>query len=163
MSVPSLDVTIRSVEAGAAVRRSVFAAWVAGCGFVALGLSCYQLAYQDDTYITLRYVDNWLRTGELTWHRALPPADGFTSVGHVLLLAASGFVGLDLITANSLWSAGAFASILWLLVRAARQRGISPVLQGLGVALLCINGGLTYWLFRGLEGVLFSAAVFAIY
>ncbi len=43
----------------------------------------------DDAYITLRYAENFANSGKLLWNLNMPPAEGYTSVLHVSIIALS--------------------------------------------------------------------------
>ncbi len=51
----------------------------------------------DDMFITFQYVRNWVDHGVLTWWPGAPMVDGFTSLGHVMLLSLGQLTGMELI------------------------------------------------------------------
>ncbi len=115
----------------------------------------------DDTFITLHYARMLLDHGFLTWWPTHPPVDGYTSLGHVLLLALLGLGGGDLLTINTLLNCSAAAGLLVVFVFATQ--GFPLWARLTGAAVLALNGSMIFWLAGGLDGILFALSFLATY
>ncbi|MHA3916042.1 hypothetical protein [Halovulum sp. GXIMD14793] len=129
------------------------------CGVVLSGLGAY---YIDDTLITFTYARNLSEYGDLNWWPGLEPAvDGFTSLLHVVLLAAGMSLGLDIALANSVICFGSY--ILLMLMFLKFTKGLRFSAQMVGLAAIAFNASYLFWLGGGLDGMLFSMLFLATY
>jgi hypothetical protein len=126
-----------------------------------LALSGIRPFLVDDTFITFAYARNLAEHGVLTWHVALPMVDGFTSLGHVLLLAGGVVAGLDIVLANTLVNFGAAVVIAGLY--AWRVRGLPAPAAVAGFAAIALNAGFVFWVGGGLDALPYAAAFFVAY
>ena len=129
--------------------------------FVALAAN--HLSVVDDAYITMRYAQHWLETGQLTWHIGLPMVDGYTSLAHVWMLALGGWLGLDLVDVNSGLNLLAFVGILAVYGLACRQLGLVGWSCVAGLYVIVLNSGFAFWVTGGLDGVLWTLRIFVTY
>ena len=69
--------------------------------------------YVDDALITLRYAQNFLSGHGLSFNPG-EIVEGFTNLGHLVLVIGLGSLGLDLVTASRLVGLlGALAAVVW--------------------------------------------------
>ncbi|MEM7613659.1 MAG: hypothetical protein AAF245_01360, partial [Pseudomonadota bacterium] len=80
---------------------SVFA-WSFGLVLAYVLLAGINPIVVDDTFITFQYARNLVDHGRLTWWHEGPMVDGYTSLGHVLLLSLGRWLGFDLLAVNML-------------------------------------------------------------
>ena len=79
----------------------------------------------DDALISLRYADRLIRGQGLTWTDG-PPVEGYSNLLWILLVAAPGLVGVDLIDAARVIGIAATLVVIGALAL--------PVLRGRGLA-----------------------------
>ena len=115
----------------------------------------------DDTFITFQYARNLADQGMLTWNQELPIVDGFTSLGHVLLLALGRLLGFDMVFWNSVLMFSSFSLIVGLYLILTKELPFYAVMVGLVVMVL--NADFLFWISRGLDAVLYAAAFFLAY
>lgn len=112
----------------------------------------------DDAYISLRYVDHWLRGDGLVFN----PGErvmGFSNPGFVALVAALGSLGVPLVhAARALGIAASLACIL-LLALSLGRRASTPWPAVAAAAWLAASGPFALWSQAGLEGPLFALAL----
>jgi hypothetical protein len=117
----------------------------------------------DDTLISFQYARTLAEHGVLTWHPDLPMVDGYTSLGHILLIVLGMKLGLDIVLANTLVSVLSMAAIVVLLIRRLAREGAGTAAVFLGLLLVLANAGFAFWIAAGLESVLYAAVFFLVY
>ncbi len=156
------NVVFQDVSKGRSVARTLaFPLGAAMLAAIAVVLAGVHPRLVDDTFITFQYARNLVEHGALTWHVDLPRVDGFTSLGHVLLLAAGTALGLDIVLANTLIVFGAMALIMLIFVW--RTEDLPPAARLLGLSTICLNAGLLFWIAGGLDAVPYVASFFLAY
>ncbi|MEM8636869.1 MAG: hypothetical protein AAGF33_18025 [Pseudomonadota bacterium] len=115
----------------------------------------------DDMLITFQYAKNLVEHGVLTWWPDAPLVDGYTSLGHVLLLAALHLAGLNLVAANTLLNFGALVVISMGILRATAM--FRPWVRLAAVSVTLINASFMFWIAGGLDGILYTAALLWTY
>jgi arabinofuranosyltransferase len=130
----------------------------AGAAAAALGLLLHARVYDfvaDDTFITLRYARNLLEGHGLTYNPG-ERVEGYTSVLWVLLVAALGAGGVDLVVASRLLGLGAALGTLvtvTLLAQPLRTGGwaalVAPLLVAASAPFAC-------WALAGMEAPAFA-------
>ena len=159
MHTPALDKT-RPADS-LATRSRALTAWLLFAGF--FGLLCahawqYYPFIADDALVTLRYAERLLRGEGLTW-TAGRPVEGYSNLLWLLLTAALGRLGLDLIDAVRLLGLMCMAAVLWALARNAQDR--LPLLAAL--LFFTAAAPVAVWTVGGLEQPLYIALLaFAI-
>jgi arabinofuranosyltransferase len=112
--------------------------------------------YQDDAYISYRYVANYLHGDGLVYN-AGERVEGFTNFGWVLGLILSGLLGVDYILVSRLagiaFGVGTVVLVFLLAERCLERR--SPWWSLLPAALVGANLSLAYWAQSGLETAAF--------
>lgn len=150
-------------SSAAAGRRSESAAFgpllIALTGVLLFAVDAWRNRFflHDDSLISLRYAQNLLNHGELSWNLG-DRVEGYTNFLYVLITA--GLMKLGLQPIDALRTINALA--LCLLVAAAYfgARRLTPDnarLQALAVTLVLANVSLAVWLFGGLEAPLSAA------
>jgi len=117
--------------------------------------------FVDDTFITLQYARNLVDFGAPLWHATLPKVEGFTSLAHVLVIAAGHSLGFGLIAWNS--AIIILSSLLILAMFAWATRELSPWAAGAGLVVIASNAALLHWIGAGLDAVPYCAVFFASY
>ncbi|MEM9228489.1 MAG: hypothetical protein AAGB10_02690 [Pseudomonadota bacterium] len=115
----------------------------------------------DDMLITFQYAKNLVDHGVLTWWPEAPLVDGYTSLVHVLLLAALHLTGLNLLAANTLLNFGAMVVITAGILRATVM--FRPWVRLAAVSVTLINASFMFWIAGGLDGILYTAALLWTY
>ena len=87
--------------------------------------------------------------------------DGFTSLGHVLMLAASIRLGIDPMAANMAINLAAMAAILAAVVIATRPLRLGARIIALG--FVAGSAPFVMWYAGGLDGILWAAALVWLY
>ena len=105
----------------------------------------------DDAYITLRYAENWLHHGRLTWNLAEnPPVEGYSNTFHLLLAALALLVGAPPLLAWKLTGVAALAGtcvlLLWWITKLAERWTAL-----LAVTFYACYAGTVWWTVSGLE------------
>ena len=115
----------------------------------------------DDAYISYRYAQTWVETGQLAWNPGAPPVEGFTGYALVLLAAAClhlGIppeVGLDWICGLATLAALPLQALLWPRIGIGRPLSLALLLLYALNPALYLHGG------SGLETSLFTLGVVA--
>jgi len=107
----------------------------------------------DDAFISLRYSERLIDGQGLTWNDG-ERVEGYSNLLWVLLCAALGWLGLDLITAVRALGLGSAAFATWVLLH--RYRRSPPISIAAGMAL-ALSGPLAAWSVGGLESPLVAA------
>lgn len=157
-------------------RTGVGLAWALGpLGALALMAAPLYPFIEDDSLISLRYARRLLDGHGLTWTEGVP-VEGYSNLLWVLLTAALGGLGLDLVFAArllgvlgvglgvwSLWRLARPPAATWVLaplvplvplatVAPAATPGLFASVSGLTAALwLCLSGPVSLWSIAGLE------------
>jgi hypothetical protein len=164
--MPTDPTTVAAPDALRAGPRAVAGAILAtGVAIALLGFWQNRFFFHDDAYISLRYVHNWLDTGQLVWNPG-ERVEGYTNFLHLILIAPLAASGLSLPGAARLVNLLAFAALaigFWRFVNAESGRlGTGTRSTGaLAVAGLVASYPLLAWVLGGLEAPLVAALVFA--
>ena len=140
---------------------------IAGLATVAIGL--YYLIrrsfaigghFVEDTFITFRYAQHLTNGDGLTWNIGEPPAEGFTSLLHIILLSLGKTLGIPFSTDAVLLSILSLIVVVicfvWFHKRFLEQLPM-PALVLLGIFLL--DGRTAIHITAGMETVVFMALV----
>ncbi len=123
--------------------------------------------YQDDSYITLVYARNWLEGYGLVWSRGDEPVEGYSNFLYMVLIAALGWLGMDLVLASRAVSfVGYFGlvAVLYGFTQTMYRRKFASsekhyahqINAALCVGLVASAVPMLAWVMGGLETVLFS-------
>lgn len=143
------------------VRDLELALWAIGAAALLINLWRNRYYIVDDAYISLRYATNLLHHGDLSWNVG-ERIEGYTNLLHLLITAALGAVGMDLVQAVHLVNLAALGLLLWSFLRCARL--IAPdhgLARAIGGALLLGSAQIAMWVWGGLEGLMVAALVTA--
>jgi len=126
-----------------------------------LALSLHAASYlpfiSDDALISLRYAERLLEGEGLTWTDG-ERVEGYSNLLWILLCAALGVTGIDLIAAARVLGLTGAAATLLLVARAAARGHAGSRLPGVAAALaLAACGPLAVWAVGGLEQPLLAA------
>jgi hypothetical protein len=124
-------------------------------------LYAHRFYFQDDAFISLRYVSNFLEHGELTWNLG-ERLEGFTNFLFVILSAVLQFFGVEPILSTRVINFAALTFIVALFVPLMRTM-VSVDAALIGWALVTSALPLLAWVWGGLEGPLFAAIVFGLH
>jgi len=131
--------------------------WAIGVAALILHAGHYLFFVADDALISLRYAERLLGGHGLTWTDG-PPVEGYSNLLWILLCAALGAIGIDLIDAARVLGLAGAAAALGAIVYAYRPqswRGLAPPL--VGVLVLALSGPIAVWSIGGLEQPLVAA------
>ncbi|MBS0207976.1 MAG: hypothetical protein JSS27_03385 [Planctomycetes bacterium] len=117
----------------------------------------YYPFFSDDAFISLRFAARLLGGQGLTWTDG-ESVEGYSNLLWVLLMAASGAVGVDLVTAaRALGMICTGATVAWLFASSIRGRGTTSFIPSLvAAALAALSAPLAVWSIAGLEQPLFG-------
>jgi len=119
---------------------------------------------QDDTYITLRYVENFLDGKGLVFNQG-ENVEGYTSFLWVMILSGIALTGINLVLASQMLSLTFGIAVILLtyfvsdklvLLKAERSKNYFNLIP---VYLLALTGAASYWSVSGMETSLFSFLV----
>lgn len=121
--------------------------------------------YQDDVFITFRYVNNFLEGEGLVFNPG-EQIEGYTNFLWVLLLSALGKLGIDYIRfaqyLSAFFGAGVLIIIYFIALRfmpsKENYKYLSAIIPSL---LLAFNGGFVYWSISAMETSMFLFLIFA--
>ena len=136
--------------------------WTALAALPALTLFAAQAGwpwpfFSDDSFISLRFSERLLQGDGLTWTDG-ERVEGYSNLLWVLLTAALGALGLELVTAARLLGALCTVAALLALTDALRPRDLrSAVLAAVAPALVAATQPVMIWSLAGLEGPLLLA------
>lgn len=122
--------------------------------------------YNDDAYISLVYARNLIQGHGLSWNIG-DNVEGYSNFLFVILCAALGFLGMDLVLASKLLGFAGFFALLAIAARYTAWHAPSPpayrhkVARALCVGLMASSVPLVAWCLGGLESTLYAAFVFA--
>ena len=138
--------------------------WTAIAALPAIALAAWQAAwpwpfFSDDSFISLRYAERLLAGDGLTWTDGadgLPErVEGYSNLLWVLLNAALGAIGIDLVLAARALGGIATAAALWLLAAALQPNDWrSAAVAALPPVLVASTQTVLVWTLAGLEGPL---------
>jgi hypothetical protein len=140
--------------------------WIAIAVLPAVLLAAWQAAwpypfFSDDSFISLRYTERLLQGDGLTWTDVdgVPQrVEGYSNLLWVLLTAAFGAAGIELVFAARLLGALATLAGLWFLAAALRPRDVrSAIVAGVAPLLVASTQPVMIWTLAGLEGPLVMA------
>jgi arabinofuranosyltransferase len=141
--------------------RIAFLVLLPFAAILALHAHRYWPFISDDALISLRYAKRLLAGNGLTW-TAGHPVEGYSNLLWILLIAALGMVGVDLVQATrALGLAGMtvimFSVVYWRVGRNTLEEAWFPM----AVALLFLSLGapIAVWAIGGLEQPLFGALI----
>ncbi|MHA3977278.1 hypothetical protein ACW9UR_06280 [Halovulum sp. GXIMD14794] len=115
----------------------------------------------DDTFITFQYATNLVEHGRLTWWREGEMVDGFTILGHTLLIAAGVSLGATAMAANMVINLIAMIAILLGVGYGTKSFATLPRISTL--VFTALSAPFIIWYARGLDGILFAATLLWIY
>jgi arabinofuranosyltransferase len=137
-------------------------------GGVLAGHAAYYYPFiADDAFISLRYANRFIQGLGLTWTDG-EPVEGYTNFLWVLINAALGALGIDLIIgARSIGFIGALGAIYAVSVTPGNRFRLDPIRLLTGGLLLALSAPLAVWSIGGLEhgfmaGVLVIALIFLL-
>lgn len=118
---------------------------------LAIGIRQLWIFSTDDAYITLRYAENWIRHGHLTWNVSeTPPVEGYSSTLYLLLGALALLGGASPLLVWKLTGIAALAGTCLLLLR-----WMAPLTSRctalLAAMLYACYAGTVWWAVSGLE------------
>ncbi len=137
------------------------AIWIGAAVLLAWNIYSLRLFTEDDTYISLRYVINFARHGEITWNLG-ERVEGYTNFLQIVATAPLVKLGIDPMVAvrcvNALAVIGLFAAV------ANAARGFLPanrLAMAIGVFLIASSAPVILWLWGGLESDIAAAFIAA--
>jgi arabinofuranosyltransferase len=149
MNTPSTD---RLFRAGILIMTVIAAGTI-----VAFNLAFYH----DDAFITLRYARHFLAGQGLVWNPG-EYVQGYTNFLHLLVVAAFGAVGFDLVTASRLVGVVSFLLLIAAMLlyqRSDADAQDETAISHLPVVLVGASCPLLVWSLGGLEGTFFSMLI----
>ncbi len=141
--------------------------WVCVLAFVALFVvqACvYWVAVIDDSYITFRFVDMFVKGHGWRFSPEGPRVEGFTNFLWAALLVIPHWLGMDLMLVSKIMgmACGVLTMIAaWALARVIRQK--NDFINLIPVAVIATNAHFAHWAMMGLETLLQTALVTACY
>ena len=117
--------------------------------------------FHDDAFISLRYVDHLVKSGELTWNFG-ERVEGYTNFLQILATAVLVKVGLGAVVAVRSINALAAGGLLLSTIGAARRLAPSdPLAVAVGAFLVMSSAPVVLWVLGGLEAVMLAAFIAA--
>lgn len=118
---------------------------------LAIGIRQLWIFSTDDAYITLRYAENWIRHGHLTWNvLETPPVEGYSSTLYLLLATLALLIGVPPLLVWKLIGVVALVGTSLLLLR-----WVAPLTNRwtalLATTLYACYAGTAWWAVSGLE------------
>lgn len=114
---------------------------------------CYRQFLVDDTFITLRFVQQWVHGNGLVYNLG-ETVEGYSNFLWILLLAPFAVVGADLVVVAKLL--GLVCSLLTLLISLLLARRLELALPWGASLLLAVSAPFAAWTMGGLETPLFT-------
>ncbi|MEW6195948.1 MAG: tetratricopeptide repeat protein [Bacteroidota bacterium] len=124
---------------------------------------------QDDSYITFRYVKNFINGDGLTFN-AGEHVEGFSSLLWVLILSFTTLLGYEIVSTAQLLGVLFGALVVILLLPFSKlifrnmnndDEKINPVFTIIPTSMLAFNGAFQYWAISGMETTLFVLLITA--
>lgn len=113
----------------------------------------------DDVFITLRYVDHWFAGKGIVYNTG-EYVEGYTHFLWLLLLAAAGKLGFDMMNASMWLGWLSFAGVLFLSAWRARKLGL---FVPLGMLYLTVHHDFAVWATGGLETMFYALLFYAVF
>lgn len=130
-----------------------------GVGLFVLNLWRNRFFLHDDAFISLKYAQNLVAHGELSWNLG-DHVEGYTNFLYVLLTAGLIRLGVDPVVALHVLNGLAVILLICAVYHGARHLFPDDVaLQALAVTLALGNVALAVWVYGGLEAPLAAAFV----
>ncbi len=153
------DITENDRDAANIGRRKDVLACVFALTLLGLNLWKHRFFFHDDAYISLRYAQNLVCCGELTWNLG-EYHEGYTNFLYVLMSAGLMALGVDPVAAVQIING--VAAFLFLVLVAWGTHLIAPGpqhvrIRGLAVIAAGATPGLAVWVLGGLEPVVVAA------
>ncbi|MFA9516788.1 ArnT family glycosyltransferase [Halopenitus sp. H-Gu1] len=128
---------------------------------VAVAIFSYQLFAMwphtvDDAYISLRYAENWISGGGLTWNYGGAPVEGYSNFLWVMIMASYLSLGLEGIFAAKILGGLAAIGQLPLIYAIGREVGLSKRASSFSVLLYSTIPAIAFWAVAGLATSLFT-------
>ncbi len=139
-------------------KLAVVALLILICSFYLGHVRAYDFV-SDDTFITLRYAENLAEGHGLVFNHN-DRIEGFSSPLWTIVLSAAHGVGLDLLPTSRILGTviGLVALVLlYLLVSAASDHEVHPLIAGIAPLALASNGSFACWAASGMETMLYTA------
>jgi len=105
----------------------------------------------DDSFITFRYAQNLLASGQVTWNVGEAPVEGYSNFLWMLLAAGSLALGLDPLAVSRGVSFVAILVSAWLVHRLARRLGATSAGARLSALTFLAIPAFMFWAMSGLE------------
>jgi len=155
----------RPARHSVAFQRSVLTVVaLAALAIAVVGFYQYQAYYVDDAFISLRYCRNLIEGNGLTWNPG-ERIEGYSNFLYIILTAAVGRLGIDLIAASRVVGIAAYIILaLFIILRVWRRAGREPdTTSALTIPLVISVSSLPIiiWSLGGLEASLFALFVTA--
>ena len=113
--------------------------------------------FHDDSYITLRYANNWISGYGIVWNEG-EFVQGYTNFLYLLLVSTLGYFGLDLLFAARLVSFTSYiatAILLWYFASVFQSQCCRDF-RHLSITIFITSAPVIIWTLGGLETVLFG-------
>jgi arabinofuranosyltransferase len=134
-----------------AVRAASAAAWLAAVALLLLNAKHYYPFIADDAFISLRYAERLIEGRGLTWTDG-PPVEGYSNLLWILLCAALGWLGVDLVFAARMLGVLSIAVVLAAILRAVAPATLTHAAAAfVGMAAFAVAGPAGVWSIGGLE------------
>ena len=131
----------------------------AGVGLFVLNLWRNRFFLHDDAFISLKYAQNLVTHGELSWNLG-DHVEGYTNFLYVLLTAGLIRLGVDPVVALHVLNGLAVILLIWAVYHGACHLFPNDIaLQALAVTLVLGNVSLAVWVYGGLEAPVAAAFV----
>lgn len=114
--------------------------------------------YHDDSYITLRYVNNYLAGLGIVWNPG-EYVQGYTNFLHLMLISLLGSIGIDLVWASRIIGLAALIALAFVVFQFKKIFNFSDIMSFLPLILVITSSPMLIWSIAGLEGTLFSFLV----
>lgn len=128
---------------------------------VAIAIFSYQLVAMwphtvDDAYISLRYAENWISGGGLTWDYGGAPVEGYSNFLWVMIMASYLSLGFEGIFAAKIFGVLAAIGQLPLIYAIGKEIGLSKRASSFSVLLYSTIPAVAFWAVAGLATSLFT-------
>ncbi len=131
---------------------------------------CYARPHiQDDSYITFRYVKNFINGDGLTFNPG-EHVEGFSSLLWVLILSLTTLLGSEIVSTAQLLGVLFGAAVIILLLPLSKlifkklnnnDEGVNPAFLVGSSFMIAFNGAFQYWAISGMETTLFVLLITA--
>jgi arabinofuranosyltransferase len=142
-------------------RARSIAIWIGAAVILAWNIYSLRLFIEDDTYISLRYVINFARHGQLTWNLG-ERVEGYTNFLQIVATAPLVKCGVDPMVAVRCVNGLAVIGLLAAVANAARGfLTANPLAVPVGVFLIAASAPVILWMWGGLESGITAAFIAA--